>query len=777
MKIPQDILTILERCTIDNNTIFLPNEQLDRPTYTKVNKCLENIGGKWNRKTKGHIFDHDPTEGLENLLLTGKTEDWKKTFQFFPTPKTVAKQMCDIAELTWDSIVLEPSIGKGDLADVIYKQGISELIGVELNKDMQKHLDEKPYVVFIGVDFLDFVKESIEGKIKRVLTHIIMNPPFTKQQDLDHIRAAYELLPPGGILVSVASTSWQWRDNKKTVAFREWLENLEHEIIELPAGSFKISGTMIQTTIIKIRREGALEEKAAEPTTPTKTTQPAVETMLSQQESPINPLNLINPRGGFSMIQSIALEKIIPHEHNPRQALGDLTELTDSIKQSGILQNLTVVECDIEDSEQSWSNSKPHNVVTKGYKVIIGHRRLAAARLAGLETVPCAVVQMDEPTQIATMLLENMQRSDLTPIEQAKGVQMLLDLGETTSSIAQKTGFSRSTIRARKKLLGLDQDKLKQAESRGATLKDYAELDKVKSQELKDKVLEYIGTKEFNWELQRAIDKEELDEALKELHKKLDKFATKITTDTDMAGLVRYYGINHASHNKSYIKAFEPPEDALEGEGKYFYRADEYSTVLYTLAGQDEPLDEDEDDEESEAQAQAEAENQARYNQLKALTTQAYNMRMEFVKRKAEAAKNSSPSSFPLLLEQAFIKQAATTIISHDIGRLERTVFCDYFNLDEESHPWHSNDEAVETFPKARKRLMGDLGSEPPIELLEAIYLRLERGSETLIGYNGKYKYNPSAELNTLYALLTALGYETSEEEAAIINGTHELYG
>ena len=53
MKISDEILGILSRCTVDGNTLYLPDEQLDRKTYTAVNKCLVNIGGKWNRKAKG----------------------------------------------------------------------------------------------------------------------------------------------------------------------------------------------------------------------------------------------------------------------------------------------------------------------------------------------------------------------------------------------------------------------------------------------------------------------------------------------------------------------------------------------------------------------------------------------------------------------------------------------------------------------------------------------------------------------------------------------------
>ena len=101
------------------------------------------------------------------------------------------------------------------------------------------------------------------------------------------------------------------------------------------------------------------------------------------------------------MITYIKTSKIYPHKDNPRKDVGDVTELSESVKHSGILQNLTVV---------------PRTADT--YTVIIGHRRLAAAKLAGLKTVPCAIVLMDYREQLSTMLAENMQRSDLTVFEQ-----------------------------------------------------------------------------------------------------------------------------------------------------------------------------------------------------------------------------------------------------------------------------------------------------------------------------------------------------------------------
>jgi phospholipid N-methyltransferase len=252
MKIANEILNILAECNVDGKVVFLPGEQLDRKTYEAVNKCLTSIGGKWNRSAKGHVFDYEPAEALENLVFTGETEDMKKKFQFFPTPRPIAEMMCDMAELDTYSKVLEPECGRGDLMDAIYDRGVEDLFGVELNRDMDKYLKEKPYTTITGVDFVsDFAEDE---NIRCDWTHIIMNPPFSKQQDVRHIRAAYGILPPGGILVSIVSPSPFFRTNKTSVDFRNWLNEVNAEIVEIPEGAFKGSGTMVRTNIVKIRK-------------------------------------------------------------------------------------------------------------------------------------------------------------------------------------------------------------------------------------------------------------------------------------------------------------------------------------------------------------------------------------------------------------------------------------------------------------------------------------------------------------------------------------------
>ena len=164
------------------------------------------------------------------------------------------------------------------------------------------------------------------------------------------------------------------------------------------------------------------------------------------------------------MIQEIELSKLRIHPKNVRKTYTNIEELADSIKAKGILQNLTVVKNPEEEGT---------------YWVVIGNRRLTAAKIAGIETAPCQIVDMDEKDQASTMLLENMQRSDLTIHEQAYGIQMVLDLGESEDGLAEKTGLSKSTIRHRSNIAKLNQDILQEKEKDEnfqLTLRDLYEL-------------------------------------------------------------------------------------------------------------------------------------------------------------------------------------------------------------------------------------------------------------------------------------------------------------
>lgn len=127
----------------------------------------------------------------------------------------------------------------------------------------------------------------------------------------------------------------------------------------------------------------------------------------------------------------IAVDKIDPNPEQPRTEFGDLTELTASIAEKGVLEPLLV---------------KPTRS-TGRWMIIAGERRWRAARQAGLLEVPCVEMEVDEGTVAEIALIENMQRKDLTVWEEADGLQALCDrFGYTHEEIARKVGKSRSTV-------------------------------------------------------------------------------------------------------------------------------------------------------------------------------------------------------------------------------------------------------------------------------------------------------------------------------------------
>ncbi len=127
----------------------------------------------------------------------------------------------------------------------------------------------------------------------------------------------------------------------------------------------------------------------------------------------------------------ISVDKIDPNPEQPRTEFGDLTELTASIAEKGVLEPLLV---------------KPSGRSGR-WMIIAGERRWRAARQAGLTEVPCVEMEVDEGAVAEIALIENMQRKDLTVWEEADGLQALCErFGYTHEDVARKVGKSRSTV-------------------------------------------------------------------------------------------------------------------------------------------------------------------------------------------------------------------------------------------------------------------------------------------------------------------------------------------
>ncbi|MGB3594825.1 MAG: ParB/RepB/Spo0J family partition protein, partial [Ornithinimicrobium sp.] len=156
--------------------------------------------------------------------------------------------------------------------------------------------------------------------------------------------------------------------------------------------------------------------------------------------------------------------EILTHPSNPRRDVGDVTELAASLKAHGLLQNLVVA---------------PRPEKMKGPKaarfvLIAGHRRLAAAKKAKLPTVAAVVDEAltDPADQLSAMLVENGQRADLSPIEEATGYQALLDLGVTSAQVAKRVSRPSRHVADRVKLGQLPEGVKEQVHTHQVSLKE-----------------------------------------------------------------------------------------------------------------------------------------------------------------------------------------------------------------------------------------------------------------------------------------------------------------
>lgn len=239
---------VLQDCKVEGNVVKLPNIQLDRKDYQEVAKALELIGGKWKGgKIMGFVFSEDPTDLLAQIA-NGEKRNLKKEFQFFATPDDIADWLVELAEIKDSDNILEPEAGQAAIVRAINRVLPSKKVYCyELMPVNQIILRKNENVIFCGEDFL------APDENKPFQFHkIIANPPFSKNQDIDHIREMYVNCTTKGRIVSMASKHWQNSSNKKETAFREWLKELNAKIYEVESGKFKESGTMISTCVIVI---------------------------------------------------------------------------------------------------------------------------------------------------------------------------------------------------------------------------------------------------------------------------------------------------------------------------------------------------------------------------------------------------------------------------------------------------------------------------------------------------------------------------------------------
>ena len=256
------VLDILSRCTIDERGLHLPG-QLPRPHYEAVAKALELMGAKWDRSAKCHVTGSTPEElqsALDAAIASGQVVDLKKSYQFFETPEPIADRMADrLADLynRPGMLILDPSAGTGRLGQAVRRNSrfaFPELWGVEIQPNLRAKLIESSAPIYGRVDCGDFL--TVAPKMKHKFDGVIMNPPFSNLQDVDHVMAALDLLGHQGAVVAIMSKRWTFGTDRKSTQFRDVFESLARygmatmETIE--AGAFSQSGTMIETLLVTL---------------------------------------------------------------------------------------------------------------------------------------------------------------------------------------------------------------------------------------------------------------------------------------------------------------------------------------------------------------------------------------------------------------------------------------------------------------------------------------------------------------------------------------------
>lgn len=460
-------------------------------------------------------------------------------------------------------------------------------------------------------------------------------------------------------------------------------------------------------------------------------------------------------------IQMIRIEMLQHHPENPRLDLGDLTELTESIRQNGIMQNLTVV------------------MVDDGiYNVVIGNRRMEAAKLAGLAEVPCVVSDMDYKTQIATMLMENMQRQDLTVYEQAKGFQMMMDLGFSAKEIGEKTGFSEKTVKDRIKFTKFNQKNFEKAVAAGATLMDMIEVSKLESKTDQNEVMKEAGTNNFRQMLNRKLGEQKYRHGCEKLKKiasgsGVEELPSQYSTWQDCDRREK----SSASEEEEKIrKTIKKVQKEAKGQQLYYKFDRDWQTnaallIIYTLK---EPKEEKDPTEEELAQKEAERQKMRYRRQVRKLWGEAYQLRFDFVKNYT-LANGASLTTIGKLITKYALSQRKTW------GNNDLT----------ENHNWKAKyvrevlglkkedyEDTKSIWEEAERR--GDI---PAIRL--AVAWMMGGGvfdCDTPESRMTDWDENFSEEgvmanmIKERYEFLKEIGYVMSDMEIQLMDGTHECY-
>lgn len=239
----RDLLSLIR--VEDNVATYTGSERI--PDWTALKSVMTALGGRWRAK-KGFVFNDEVDADLlvAEAYETGLIID-PKTAEFFETPKELAEEMAAWLDPQPGDMVLEPSAGRGSLVRAVKKR---QSVWMVVCEPLPIHRTE---LLELGVELWGEDFTTAEG---RTFDHVIMNPPFSRRQDVKHISKALTHLREGGRLAAIASAGVLYRDDTMGREFRALVEQHGGTIERNAEGSFKGAGTMASTVMIKITKRG-----------------------------------------------------------------------------------------------------------------------------------------------------------------------------------------------------------------------------------------------------------------------------------------------------------------------------------------------------------------------------------------------------------------------------------------------------------------------------------------------------------------------------------------
>lgn len=252
-----------------NFAVYTGTERI--PDWELLKRIMLALGGEWSRQTKkrpgGFAFpdDRDAAELVRLALETGEVFD-PRAADFFPTPDELADLVIERADIRPGLSILEPSAGRGALVRAVLRaqqdiplfqcvEALDDNIAGQLARIVHGgHPEAMPMRGSFNVVHGDFLLIAPGSPGFEPFDRVVMNPPFGKRADIEHVRHAYKFLAPGGTLVSIMSAGVKFRDDRLAREFRELVAANGGEIWDNPDGSFKESGTGVRTVMVRVRR-------------------------------------------------------------------------------------------------------------------------------------------------------------------------------------------------------------------------------------------------------------------------------------------------------------------------------------------------------------------------------------------------------------------------------------------------------------------------------------------------------------------------------------------